>query len=154
MAGWLPQRTGQARLALTRPDGSRGLRQLALFSNTNQGEGSALIRSLIAIALLASVADAAAAADPVAGQKVFKTQCGACHSPVAGKKLVGPSLFGVVGSKAGSVPGFRYSPANQKSGETWDAATLDTYLTKPRDVVPGTSRLEERCAACRLDRVS
>jgi cytochrome c len=24
-------------------------------------------------------------------------------------------------------------------GETWDAATLDSYLTKPRDVVPGTS---------------
>jgi cytochrome c len=136
---WLPQRSGQARLALTRPDGSRGLRQLALFSNTNQGEGSALIRSLIAIALLASVANAAAAADPVAGQKVFKTQCASCHSPVAGKKLVGPSLFGVVGRKAGSVPGFRYSSANQKFGETWDAATLDTYLTKPRDVVPGTS---------------
>ena len=98
-----------------------------------------MIRSLIAIALLASVANAASAADPEAGQKVFKTQCGACHSPVAGKKLVGPSLFGVVGRKAGSVPGFRYSPANQKSGETWDAATLDTYLKNPRGMVPGTS---------------
>src|SRR5262249_15930142 len=39
--------------------------------------------------------------------------------------VASPSLFGVVGRKAGSVPGFRYSPANQKSGETWDAATLD-----------------------------
>ena len=98
-----------------------------------------MIRNLIAIALLASVANTASAADPVAGQKVFKTQCASYHCPVAGKKLVGPSLFGVVGRKAGSVPGFHYSSANQKLGGTWDTATLDEYLKKPRDVVPGTS---------------
>ena len=154
MAGWLPQRTGQAKLG-THAAGWMACPKATRPAQQHEPKGrTSLIRSLIAIALLASVANAASAADPVAGQKVFKTQCGSCHSPVAGKKMTGPSLFGVVGRKAGSVPGFRYSSANQKFGETWDAATLDTYLTKPRDVVPGTSRLEERCAACRLDRVS
>jgi len=98
-----------------------------------------MMRNLIAIVLLASVANAASAADPVNGAKVFKTQCSTCHSPVEGKKMVGPSLFGVAGRKAGSVPGFRYSSANQKFGGTWDTATLDQYLKKPRDMVPGTT---------------
>jgi cytochrome c len=36
------------------------------------------------------------------------------------------------------VPGFAYSAANRQSGLTWDPATLDRYLTSPRQVVPGT----------------
>jgi cytochrome c len=69
---------------------------------------------------------------------VFKTQCSVCHSPLEGKNLVGPSLFGIVGRQAGQIPGFHYSPANRDSGLTWDAATLDRYLTSPKDVVPKT----------------
>ena len=41
--------------------------------------------------------------------------------------------------KAGSVEGFHYSEANKNSGLTWDEATLDTYLTSPKDVVKGTT---------------
>ncbi len=52
--------------------------------------------------------------------------------------MVGPSLFGIVGRPAGQVPGFHYSAANKSSALTWDAATLDRYLTSPRDVVPHT----------------
>lgn len=52
--------------------------------------------------------------------------------------MVGPSLFGIVGRPAGSVPGFHYSAANRNSGLTWDTATLDKYLTNPRQMVPGT----------------
>lgn len=51
---------------------------------------------------------------------------------------MGPSLAGIVGRKAGVEPGFHYSPANEKSGLTWDAATLDRYLTSPAAVVPHT----------------
>jgi len=97
-----------------------------------------MIRTVITAALLAGIATAASAADPAAGEKIFKAQCGICHSPVAGKNVIGPSLFGVVGRKAGSVPGFLYSSANQNSGITWDNAILDKYLTNPREVVPGT----------------
>ena len=35
-------------------------------------------------------------------------QCKICHSLEAGKNLVGPSLHGVIGRKAGSVPGYAY----------------------------------------------
>lgn len=52
--------------------------------------------------------------------------------------MVGPSLFGVVGRKAGQVVGFHYSPANKASNQTWDAAALDLYLTSPATVVPHT----------------
>lgn len=93
---------------------------------------------LAAMAVAASLAQPAAAADPEAGAKVFKTQCGACHSPLAGKNGVGPSLFGVVGRKSGSVEGFRYSAANKSADLTWDEPTLDIYLRDPKAKVPGT----------------
>jgi cytochrome c len=37
-----------------------------------------------------------------------------------------------------AVPGFHYSDANGNSGITWTVNELDTYLTSPRQVVPGT----------------
>ncbi|HBK05372.1 MAG TPA: cytochrome c family protein [Acetobacteraceae bacterium] len=94
----------------------------------------------LALVLLGVIGvDAAAQAqDAAAGAVVFKTQCSVCHSPVEGKNMVGPSLFGVVGRVAGQVPGFRYSPANKDSDLTWDQATLDRYLTTPQAVVPKT----------------
>lgn len=79
------------------------------------------------------------AQDAAAGQSVFKGNCAACHAPVAGRNLAGPSLFGVVGRKAGSVEGFHYSAANKASGMVWDSATLDPYLEAPRKIIPGTT---------------
>jgi cytochrome c len=76
------------------------------------------------------------AAEP--GESVFKKNCAICHTLEPGKNKIGPSLAGVVGRKAGSVPGFAYSDANKKSGDTWDEQTLDTYLTDPRKFMPGT----------------
>lgn len=74
-----------------------------------------------------------------AGERLFKTQCASCHSLEPGKNMVGPSLFGIVGRHASQVANFRYSPANQKADVTFDAATLDRYLTSPKEVVPGTT---------------
>jgi len=91
---------------------------------------------MLVIGLFASTADAA---DPVAGKAVFGSQCSICHSPQAGKNMIGPSLFGIVGSKTGAVSGFHFSPANQNANLTWDAATLDKYLQSPRTVIPGTT---------------
>lgn len=90
----------------------------------------------LAVGLLSAPA---MAADAEAGAKVFKTQCAVCHSPVAGKNMVGPSLFGVVGRVAGSAPGFKYSAANKGSGVTWDEANLDKYLPNPRAFIAGTT---------------
>jgi cytochrome c len=98
-------------------------------------------RTVIAGLLLAGSATAALAADSAAGQKIFTTQCGICHAVVAGQNRVGPTLFGVVGRPAGSVPGFNYTADHKKLGITWDAANLDKYLANPRAMVPDTSMI-------------
>jgi cytochrome c2 len=91
------------------------------------------------VAILSTMAGGAAqAADVAAGEAVFKSQCGICHSVQAGRNQVGPSLAGIVGRPAGQVAGFHYSPANKNSGLTWDQATLDRYLTNPGALVPHT----------------
>jgi cytochrome c len=81
---------------------------------------------------------AARAADAVASEAVFKSQCSICHSVQAGRNQIGPSLAGIVGRPAGQAPNFHYSAANKASGLTWDEATLDQYLTSPSAVVPHT----------------
>ena len=74
-----------------------------------------------------------------AGHTVYLTKCGICHTVVPNQHRIGPSLFGVVGRKAGTEPGFTYSAANKASGLTWNTATLDRYLTDPQAVIPGTT---------------
>ena len=98
-------------------------------------------RAVIAGLLLTESATAAPAADPAAGQQIFKAQCGICHSVAAGVNGIGPTLFGVVGRSAGGVPGFQYTADHKKLGVTWDAATLDKYLTNPRAMVPDTTMI-------------
>ena len=94
--------------------------------------------SLAGLALLASMS-ASMAQDAAAGEKVFLSKCKVCHMPPeTAKNLVGPSLAGVVGRKAGTAPGYHYSEANEKSGITWDEAELKKYLKDPKGVVPGT----------------
>ena len=80
---------------------------------------------------------ALAEGDAAKGEKLFK-KCKTCHSLEAGKKKVGPSLAGLFGMTAGSVEGFKYSDAMKESGIVWDAATLDEFLTKPKNMVPKT----------------
>lgn len=75
--------------------------------------------------------------DPVHGAVVFN-QCKACHSLDAGKNGVGPTLKGIIGTKAADVPGYNFSPAMKKSGLVWTPQTLSEYLTAPMKKVPGT----------------
>ena len=81
---------------------------------------------------------AALAGDPAAGKAVFGTSCGICHTVKPGDNKIGPTLFGVVGRKTGSVPDYTYSPANLAANITWTDATLDKYLEAPRAMIPGT----------------
>ena len=75
--------------------------------------------------------------DAAAGKTVFAV-CGACHAvgPGAANK-VGPELNGLIGRKAGTAPGYRYSAAMANSGLTWDVATFQKYIADPKGVVPG-----------------
>lgn len=75
--------------------------------------------------------------DPDAGAKVFR-KCQACHSLEAGQNRVGPSLFGIVGSEAGTAEGFKYSPVMQGSDVVWTPENLDAFLANPREFMSGT----------------
>ena len=78
-----------------------------------------------------------AAADPEKGKVLF-LQCRACHSLEAGgANKVGPNLHGVVGRKAGLAPGFAYSDVLTQASIVWSAETLDAWLARPSDFLPG-----------------
>lgn len=82
----------------------------------------------------AAATTAAAAAAAPADFAICKT----CHAVEPARNGVGPTLFGIVGSKAGEVPGYAFSPALKASGIVWDRAKLDTWLQGPMKMVPGT----------------
>ncbi len=90
------------------------------------------------LALASAGISPAQAQDAAAGEKVFAV-CKACHQiGENAKNGVGPELNGVIGRKAGSVPGYNYSAANKNSGLTWDEPTFREYIKDPKAKVPGT----------------
>jgi cytochrome c len=79
-----------------------------------------------------------AAGDAAAGRKVFAS-CANCHAVGASARHgFGPHLNALMGRKAGSLPGYAYSPAMRASGLVWSDATLTAFLRDPDAVVPGT----------------
>jgi cytochrome c len=84
-----------------------------------------------------SFAGVANAQDAKHGQQVF-TACAACHATDNTTRL-GPGLQGIVGRQSGSIAGFRYSRAMKNANITWDAKSLDAYITAPQALVPGTT---------------
>jgi cytochrome c len=97
------------------------------------------IRIIFAVLGLMGLSTASYAQDADNGAKVFK-KCMACHA-IDEKNKIGPSLKGIVGRKAASVEGFKYSDAmlaKGAEGVIWDEATLAAYLPDPKAWVPGT----------------
>ncbi len=95
----------------------------------------------VAIAILSILSIGYAnAADVVKGKKVFN-KCKACHTLVADKHRIGPSLNGVFGRTAGTAAKYKYSKAMMAAGTgglVWSEEKLAAYLVKPRDYVKGT----------------
>ena len=77
------------------------------------------------------------AAEPPSGATLFTRQCGTCHSLTPGEIRQGPTLAGVYGRKAGSVPNYKYSAGFAGADWSWDEAHLDPYLTNPQSVIKG-----------------
>lgn len=98
----------------------------------------------LAAMTLAMPALAQDAGDAAKGEKEFK-KCKACHMIQApdGTDIVkggktGPNLYGVVGRKAGTEEGFKYSDALIKlgeAGEIWTTEDLAHYITDPNKYV-------------------
>ena len=71
------------------------------------------------------------------GRKLY-LQCRACHSLKENEPhKIGPNLFKIIGSKAGSMKGYNYSDAFSKSEIVWTIENLDLWLEKPYEIIPG-----------------
>ena len=102
-----------------------------------------MLTAAFALATLAA-APALAAGDAAKGEADYK-KCKACHMIVAddGTEIqkggkTGPNLYGIVGRKAGTEEGFKYSDALIKlgeAGEVWTVADLEHYITDPNSYV-------------------
>lgn len=85
------------------------------------------------------VSPLALAGDAHAGKNVFKTECSECHSTLQGHNKKGPSLFGVIGRTAGTLPNYHYSDALPQTHWVWSADTLHHYLSKrTKEILPGS----------------
>jgi cytochrome c len=96
---------------------------------------SHVLRLVCAAALAVAASAARADGDAARGEKKFE-KCAASHKLQRGEEGVGPDLHGVFGRKAGTGSDFRYSPALKRSGITWTAQTLDSFLADPQAIVP------------------
>ncbi|MGH6816259.1 MAG: c-type cytochrome [Hyphomicrobiaceae bacterium] len=91
--------------------------------------------------LLAALPSMAAAQDLEHGKAVFN-KCRACHQVGENAKhMVGPILNGLIGRKAGTVPGYNYSESNKNSGLMWDEATFREYIKNPKAKIPNTKMI-------------
>jgi cytochrome c len=100
---------------------------------------SPIILAALVVAIASLAASAPAWSQTSRGRILF-LRCASCHdiSSTASPKI-GPNLSGVVGRRAGSLPGYAYSTAMKAQNFVWDDAHLDRWLTKPNDLVPGTA---------------
>jgi cytochrome c2 len=97
------------------------------------------LTATIAVLAFSSISYANAG-DAAKGKKVFN-KCKACHTVVAGKHRIGPSLAGVFGRTAGTAKKYKFSKAMKKAGKgglVWDVKTMSEYLVKPRTYIKGT----------------
>ena len=92
--------------------------------------------TILAAVLVLAATSARADGDAARGQMRFE-ECATCHTLQRGVNNVGPSLYGVIGRKAGEIADFRYSPAMKRSGLTWTPQMLDMFVADPQKEVPG-----------------
>jgi cytochrome c len=82
----------------------------------------------------------AVAQDTNAGQVAFNQVCRSCHTTKEGDNRLGPSLRGVIGRKAGSLPNYsNYSDSMKNADLVWDKNNMERFIANPDQVVPGNN---------------
>lgn len=74
------------------------------------------------------------------GERQFMRRCSICHALEPGpSRKAGPTLHGVFGRRAGTVPGYPYSDILDGSDIVWSAATIDALFDAgPDHYIPGS----------------
>jgi cytochrome c len=116
----------------------------ARFKKARRPHGEEFMKSVIpirpAILFLLYAPVPALAQDSDPGQVAFNNVCRTCHATREGDNRLGPSLHGVIGRKAGSLPGYtNYSESMKKAELVWDKNNLDRFIANPDQVVPGNN---------------
>lgn len=71
--------------------------------------------------------------------KELSKKCVQCHTFDKGApNKVGPNQWGIVGEKFAHKEDYAYSDALKSHHGTWDFETLNKFLNKPKDLIPGT----------------
>ena len=86
-----------------------------------------------------AAAGGAATGDAGRGESVFRRACAVCHTAIAGYHKEGPSLHGIVGRPAGSVPSFTSYKGMKDLDVVWDEMALDGWLADPRAFLGGNN---------------
>src|SRR6516225_1851746 len=110
---------GRARLL----DGGRDQESLPQGSRaTGAGMSGLAMRAIawIPVMLVGAVSVAHAGGDPARGEKLYE-DCVACHPIERSVHGIGPTLYGILGRKAGEMADYRYSRALRGSGIRWTA---------------------------------
>ena len=89
---------------------------------------------IMMLAFLAVTSPSLAEGDPIRGKKIFN-KCKACHALKAGKHKIGPSLYQVIGRKAGTAAGFKRYRGLKGADWKWTEEMLDLFLTNPKKFV-------------------
>ena len=86
-----------------------------------------LIKMVLVVCILFGVVIAIGSAYAI--DKEFR-KCAGCHKIEEGKKGgMGPNLWGIYGSPAGQVEGYRYSEWLKESGIIWNRESLHAWLS-------------------------
>ena len=97
---------------------------------------------IASVLIAAVVASAASAQDVAKGERVFATQCKACHTLDRGGAITaGPNLYRIMGRRSGTGQGYGYSEVMRRFGIEWNDTTLAAYLRDPKGDMPGTKMI-------------
>jgi cytochrome c len=95
---------------------------------------SALATLIVAVVALSAPQAAVKSDDPARGKDLFEKRCGGCHGLDSDKE--GPRLRKVFGRPSGSISSFKYSDGFKNAHITWNAESLEKWLTDPEKVIP------------------
>jgi cytochrome c len=97
--------------------------------------------ALLTVAIVGCNAGASQAADVAKGEAAFVRQCAICHTiDKGGDHRLGPNLHGIVGRRAGTAPGFKYTNAFRNIATfEWSEGLLGPWIALPSVMIPGTA---------------